>query len=400
MIKKIFLSLFLTTFTFAQSVGDDNNKFAFALVSQLEEKSENLAFSPYGIFSNLALLYFGADGDTATQIKSVLHLSASDDLFLKAFHKHFHSLSHLSEWGYQLEIANALFSHKGTHFLKKYQEIATDYFDAKIQSIDYELPDSVLRIVNGWISEKTRGRIPELIHPEDIDASTRLMAINTVFFQGDWQYPFSPQMTALSPFYLESSSSAIDVEMVHQLHSFPYFENEEIQCVALPFARKDVHQPFLECIVILPKQRSLDHLETNLNAENFAQWNQSLKPTYLDVKIPKFCFSKRLQLNTPLENLGMKDSFSYLANFSNINGMKDLHLQKVLHETYVSFHEKGLIAAAATSSQIGMKALPPSSQPPTLFVADHPFFFFIVDYHSQSILFMGRVTDPTKDVCR
>nr|NGX26678.1 hypothetical protein [Chlamydiota bacterium] len=120
----------------------------------------------------------------------------------------------------------------------------------------------------------------------------------------------------------------------------------------------------------------------------------SLEPTGINAHIPKFCFSKKLLLNDVLKKLGIKQAFSYKANFSKIDKMRDLFLNKVLHETYFSFHENGVTAASATTSNIGITSAPPIVEDAKDFIADHPFLFFIVDYHSRAILFMGRVSHP------
>lgn len=152
--KKFLISLLIPFFCFGNSVGEDNNAFSFALYSQIDREGKNVAISPYGIFSNLALLYVGAQGNTAKQLKNALHLSATGDKFTQAFQKHRLGLTKKAEYGYELSIANALFPHQGTHFLTKYKDLASTVFDAKLQSLDYEVPDSAIESINNWVMEK------------------------------------------------------------------------------------------------------------------------------------------------------------------------------------------------------------------------------------------------------
>jgi len=395
--RKIILLLLVTWSCFSQSIQKDNNAFALSLYLKLDQKDTNIVFSPYGIFSNLALLYFGAQGKTADQIKNVLHLSTTDEHFLKTFHKHLNTLLHPTDNGYQLLIANGLFPHKGTHFLNQFKETATNIFDAKLQSVDYDIPDSTLETINGWISTKTGGKIPELIEESDLSTSTRLIVTNGVYFQGEWEHPFDPQKTTLAPFHLTSEDFK-KTPMLKQLQKFPYFENKDIQCLALPFMRKNEKQSLLQCILILPKT-SLKEIEHSLNTQTFDKWILSCKPTLIEAHIPKFCFSQRFLLNESLKQLGMRDAFTYLANFSKIDGMKDLFINKALHETFFSFDENGVVAASATASQLGLTSIPPGEKTPISFNADHPFLFFIIDYPTRTILFMGRVVNPSLDFC-
>ena len=387
--KKILLFFLLPFCCFAGSIGEDNNAFSMALFSQFQDE-ENLALSPYGIFSNLALLYFGSAEDTAREIKNALHISAKKDQFLSAFHKHLMHLTKETEHGYELSIANALFPHKGTHFLTRFKEIAAQDFDAKLQSVDFEVPDNALETINNWIDEKTRGKIKNLVTEQDIDKSTRLIVANAVYFQGAWAFPFRIHKGTFHP----SMGNPIEVDMLHRIHAFPYYEDDEVQCLALPFARYGTQQPFLECLLILPKKESLPEIEKKLTAKTLDEILYSLEPTGINAHIPKFCFSKKLLLNDVLKKLGIKQAFSYQANFSKIDKMKDLFLNKVLHETYFSFHENGVTAASATTSNIGITSAPPIVEDAKDFIADHPFLFFIVDYHSRAILFMGRVSHP------
>ncbi len=393
--KKLILLLLVTFQCFAQSIGEDNNQFAVALYSKIGSQEGNLAFSPYGIFSNLSLLYFGAQGETADQIRTVLNIRAKDETFLKAFNKQLKGLTTTVKNGYQLYIASALFPHQGTQILPSFQAIATQSFEAELQSIDYNNATKATDIINGWISEKTNEKIPAMLQAGDVDSSTRLVLANAVYFNGEWSYPFQSKATKSALFHPQNKPT-IEVQMLQQIHSFSYFENEELQGLFLPFVRQNTEQPLLECVILLPRIELAD-IENSLNPENLKKWLQAGKPTVVDVQIPKFCFRKRIGLNEPLKELGMTSPFSYSADFSKINGAKDLLLSSVLHETYFSFKENGVTAASATTSQLSLKSIYTPPEKVTPFIADHPFLFLIVDTHSKAILFMGRVVNP--EIC-
>lgn len=188
--------------------------------------------------------------------------------------------------------------------------------------------------------------------------------------------------------------------MLDLMRSLPYYETGDFQALALPFRRVGTQQPFLECLLILPKENtSLSDIERSLNPKALDKILYSLEPIPVYAQIPKFCFSIRLELNQPLKELGIKDAFTYSADFSKIDGMRDLFLNTILHQTYFSFHEDGVTAAAATTSNLGVTSLPPQFEKKKDFIANHPFLFFIVDYHSRAILFMGRVANPKADEC-
>jgi len=360
--KKLILSLLFSLTAYA------SNEFAFDLYSKLEDG--NIVFSPYGIFSNLALLKSGASGETAEEIGTILHISGKED---------FHNLSS------KLSIANGLFPHKGVRILDQFQKNGVEVFEAKIQTLNYNNPTKASETINRWISERTKGKIPQLLQEGDIDSNTRLVLANAVYFQGEWQSPFEPKATKKRPFYADENS-VVDVEMLQQIHQFPYFENEEMQCLSLLF--KESH---LACVILLPKG--------SLNNFDLGQILEQSKPTLINAYIPKFCLTKRLVLNDYLKELGMSLPFSYDADFSQIDGQKDLFLTTVLHETYFSLNETGVTAASATTSHLGLKSVLYPSDKAISFIADHPFLFFILDTDSKTILFMGRMTNPLMGKC-
>lgn len=392
--KKLILLLLLTFHCLAQSIGDDQNRFALDLYAKLGAPEENLAFSPYGIFSNLSLLYFGASGETAKQIKDVLHISASEDRFLNTFHKQLRGLTTQTKQGYQLFIANALFPHRGTHLLPAFKQIAAKNFEAELHVVDFRESAQATDFINHWISDKTEKKIPHMLQEGDIDASTRLLLANAVYFNGSWVSSFPSKATKPGLFHV-GDNPPLEIDMLSQIGSFSYFENDQMQAVRLPFIRQGTEQPLLECMILLPRE-ALSDIESSLTLENFNQWLEKFQSTDVELQIPKFCIKKQIGLNHPLKELGMSAPFSYSADFSKINGATDLLLSNVLHETYFAFKENGVTAASATTSQLSLKSVYIPPEKVTAFIADHPFLFLIVDAHSKAILFMGRVTKPDK----
>lgn len=394
--KTLFTILFsFSSLCFSNHIGSDVNQFALALYSHLDQGEENLAFSPYGIFTNLSLLYFGSADQTADQLKSALHLSATGEKFLTALQKHKMGLTAPSDFGHQLLISNALFAHQGTTYVPRFKQIASDIYGAKLAQVDYERPDSALETINDWISQSTKGKIKEMVQSDDINRSTRLIVANAIYFEGEWVFPFTKKKGTFQLPYEQTKN----VDMLHLTQSLPYYETDQLQVLALPFMRNGIKQPFIECMVILPKKEEYKKVEAALSAETIDQILYKLEPQTVRAQIPAFCFSKRIELNEALEKLGITDAFNYSADFSRIDGMKDLYLSKVLHETYFSFHEKGVTAAGATTSHAGVTSAPPIDQSPIEFTADHPFIFCIVDYHSRALLFMGRLLNPTTEGC-
>jgi serpin B len=157
----------------------------------------------------------------------------------------------------------------------------------------------------------------------------------------------------------------------------------------LPYAGND-----LSMIVVLPKKADgLAELEKTLTADKLSQWLSRLQETEVDVTLPKFKTTVEVELSKTLSALGMPLAFSGRADFSGMNdGKESLHISGVFHKAFVDVNEEGTEAAAATG--VAVKATAAEITP--VFRADHPFVFLIRDKRSESVLFMGRLVNPTK----
>ncbi len=386
--KKFLAILSLALPCFAHSISEDKNQFPFSAFYQME-KNTNLVFSPYSISTNLTLLHGGSSTETAEEIEGVLNLENTSPL-----QKPSEWLAFDPQMGYRFHVANALFPHHQTCILPSFIELARDTFEAEITPVNFSDSRKTLETINGWISQKTEKNITTLITEQDINPYTRLILANALFFEGNWDFPFLNKTRAV---FYPPNQLPVEVEMLEKTATLSYFEDSDLQCVALPFQRNNESQPNLECILVLPKEESLNKLESHLSSDLLSSWLAALKPTCLTAQVPKFRFSQKIDLSSLLQSLGMKKAFTNKADFSKINGMNDLYLDRVIHETMFSFHESGVTATAATTSQMGLTSIPSLSSP-KLFCADHPFLFFIVDTDSEAILFMGRFENPPLEV--
>jgi serpin B len=364
----------------------DHAEFAFSLYSGINsDPSTNLIFSPYSITSCLEMLFIGARNETADEIQQTLHLELDRTQLLPLSSQ---LIQKLKSTGPQLDIANGMWLGSQFFVLSDYSHAIESAFQGKITRVDFTRPEQAAQTINQWILDKTRGKISNLIQTSDLDEATRLVLTNAVSFQGNWRSSFDPMLTAEHPFSPTPETST-SISMMKQTGSFPYFENDLIQMVALPF------EGSLACVLLLPKsQENLAIVEADLT-NTFTEWLSTLKKDQVMVQIPKFTTTHRLDLNQILQTLGMNLSFTTQANFSGIDGKLDLYVSKVVHQAFFSLDENGVTAAAATAASIGVKSLAPAS-PPVSFVADHPFLFFIIDLATQEMLFMGKFQLPSE----
>lgn len=377
-----------------QNLSNSCGEFGFSLYNVLNTpNSPNLLFSPYSIFSCLSMTWIGARDLTAAELSKALHLSYDrTDLPGIATILANYLTVNVNE-AYTLDIANGLWLGPDTFVLADYRHAIEKGYKAHVQILDFSNPATATSTINAWIDTQTRHKIPTLLQERDVDPSTRMVLTNAVYFQGKWQRPFDPKMTKEADFHPDRESS-LTVDMMEQVSTFAYMDNESFQLLALPFAKKE-ERSSLACLILLPKkEKALATVEKMLSQTALSGWIDAFHPESVRVKIPKFCINFRTDLNDPLQQLGVQKAFSLQANFSGINGVRDLYLNKVVHEAFFSLDEVGVVAAAATGASMNMMATPPTA-PIRTFVADRPFLFILVDLTAKLPLFIGKLQDPT-----
>ncbi|UCG59366.1 MAG: serpin family protein [Phycisphaerales bacterium] len=390
-------------------VVEGNNRFALKLYAKLREADGNLFFSPYSISTALAMAHAGARGRTEAQMAKVLHFptageaSGSDsdhpagkqppwtrEQFAATFGAIIESLNDRGAEGeYQLNVANALWGQKGYGFLQEFLELVEANYDGRLSEVDFvRAAEQTRNKINAWVEKKTNNKIKDLIPRGVLDAMTRLVLTNAIYFKGNWENQFEEAMTRPAPFTLLSGDK-VDVPMMNQTEEFRYMEVEAVQGLELPYADNE-----LSMIILLPRELGgLRDLEKDLTQENLSQWLGTLGKRRVIVSVPKFKMTSQFGLASVLRSMGMTDAFAPgLADFSGMNAKRDLFISAVIHKAYVEVNEEGTEAAAATAVIMNRLSVRPTQ--PAVFCADHPFLFLIRDNHTGSILFIGRVMNP------
>ncbi|OHB77236.1 MAG: hypothetical protein A2Z25_08330 [Planctomycetes bacterium RBG_16_55_9] len=374
-----------------------NNTFALSLYAKLQSESGNLFFSPYSISTALAMTYTGARGRTASQIAEVLHFpvgTESTELNPKQLASEFgelvKDLNARGERGaYELSVANALWGQKGYGFLAEFLGLVEKHYGGRLSEVDFAgAAETARQTINAWVEKQTNDKIKNLIAQGVLDSMTRLVLTNAIYFKGHWARQFEEDRTKDAPFTL-ADGQKVDVAMMNQTANFGYMEAEALQALELPYVDDE-----LSMIVLLPREHDgLSELEKSLTLENLSQWMSKLYKREVVVSMPKFKLTSQFSLASVLRVMGMEDAFSRSADFSGMNGKKDLFISAVIHKAYVDVNEEGTEAAAATAVTMKLTSIGPGPRPP-VFRADHPFLFLIRDNQSGSILFIGRVMNP------
>jgi serpin B len=337
------------------------------------------------------MTYGGARGYTEKQIAQVLHFPwKNQDL-----HKVFSELeSHLNDMGQsesvELSIANGLWAQRDYPFLQEFLDLVENSYRAKLSHADFQTAHEAVREeINLWVENQTNDKIKDLLKPGVIGALTRLVLVNAIYFKGLWASPFEEAATRDDTFWT-APDVKVDVPLMTQEDEFGYMEDDQIQVLELPYTGDD-----LSLVVLLPKTvDGFSDLEDTLSVDGLDTWLGQLMKGKVQVFLPRFKIAASLSLAETLASMGMPDAFrTPEADFSGMDGTRSLFISAIVHQAFVDVNEEGTEAAAATAAVVGLTAMP---APSPVFRADHPFLFLIRENRSGSILFLGRVVDPTK----
>ena len=385
-----------------EAVIEANNKFTIDLHKALKNDQnftgKNLFYSPSSLSIALAMTYMGAKGNTAVQMAQALHWKAIPQEQLHCEEKQYlHALQETNEEGNELLVANRLFAQKDFGLVQEFVQGTQKYYKAEIAMVDYQNDaEGARKEVNGWVEEKTKQKIKDLIPGGVFNSLTRLTLVNAIYFQGFWQNRFETWRTSPEQFFV-SKDEKVDVRMMHLTEKFNYIRDGgglACQVLELPYQGKD-----LSMLIFLPHDiNGLAKLEESLTHEKLQKAFKSVsqsQPQEVQVSLPRFKLTQQFLLNEILARMGVTDMFNkFKADFSGITpGVEKIYVSHVIHKAFVEVNEKGTEAAAATGGMVlysGIKM----RNPIPVFRVDHPFLLMICHKKSNAILFMGRMFKP------
>ncbi len=375
---------------------EGNSTFAFELYRSLVEEhgSENLFYSPYSISLALAMTYAGAQGLTEEQMAETLHYLLPREALHPAFNTLDQELAQRGEdaegkddEGFRLNIANAIWGQKDYTFRDAFLDTLAENYGAGLRVLDFaSAPEEARQSINAWVSEKTEGKIEDLLSKGVIDSMTRLVLTNAIYFNAAWANPFQEGATEDGPFTLLDGDE-VTVPLMRQTESLGYVAGEDYQAVELPY---DGHE--LSMVIVLPETEAFESFEQSLSADQIDSIVEDLDYQKVRLTLPRFEYESGFSLKETLAAMGMPVAFSGEADFSGMTGDRSLFISDILHKAFVSVDEEGTEAAAATAVVMTESAAPGE---PVDVTVDHPFIFLIRDIETGAILFVGRVIDPS-----
>lgn len=416
---------------FASVLSQANNDFGIRMFREAsKEKTKNLFISPFSIFSAMGMVNSGAEGNTAKQIltslglnsqkireglechaKNLKTLDTSSGLVAAAFNSLRNVINDaftinkydpktrnykMIPSGDQLYVVNHYWGEKTFAFNAKFISDLLKYFGGELTESDFRNNyEAILLEVNKWVESQTNEKIKDLFKKGDFTSDTRLVLVSAIYFKGLWANPFDLNSTKSETFTLTNGTEVkTEFMRLSENQSFQHGHTEDCEIVKLPYS-----SPTIAMRIILPDQGvSVDDI---LNSDSLElALTANLRNADGQVIMPKFKVESDLDLGAMLEALGMNDMFN--AGKADFSGMIDrekdplaqLAVSKVVHKSFCEVNEVSTEAAAATGIAMFECTSVRMPEPPFVFVADRPFLFTIEETSTNTVLFLGRYSNP------
>lgn len=362
------------------AVLEKSNAFAWELLpaAMAADPDANVLVSPLSASMALGMALNGARGTTYEQMRATLGF---DDLALDTINTGHHGLmAHLpaTDSLVNTRIANSAWHREGFEVDQGFLNAVRTFFDARITGLDFSDP-SAADTMNQWVSDRTGGRIEEIIEPP-IDSRTMLFLINAIYFKGPWKHAFDPERTRDAPFHISSGESR-SMPMMDLTAEFPFGHDGDLRIVELPFGEG----AFAMTLLVPEAGANIDAETASMDAARWGSMLDGLREQRVRVVLPRFRVEYGASLKEILRALGMTDAFNpAAADLTGISASgRRLHISDVRQKTFVEVDEAGAEGSGTTSVGVGVTSLPPSV------IADRPFAYLIRERESGAILFAG-----------
>lgn len=330
--------------------------------------SGNVVVSPYSAGMALSMLADGANGVTKDELKSALSGAVYSGDFLK------------STKNTTISSANSIWIKDGFSVKENYIANLENSYKAQINVRDFS-DNGTVKEINKWCSNKTAGRIPQII--DEISPDQVMFLLNALYFKSSWASAFDKKNTFDAEFHGENGDDK--VPFMHQTETFTYGEMEGNQYVVLPYKSDEYRM-----VICLPSEKAeISTLLGALDADTFRNAVFSRRTAKVALSLPKFRVNTTLTLNGILRALGVQTAFTGAADFSGITG-SSVAVDEVRQKCFVEVSEEGTEAAAVTSVGVRLTSVMPEDRPVVMNV-NRPFVFAIVDSETADILFAGKI---------
>ncbi len=365
---------------------ETNNDFGFMLLNKVLEQddSPNLMISPASVSIALGMAYNGAETTTRDAFEQVLNYEGLSREEINEITRELINVLVSNLEGNLLEIANSMWYDQEFPVEQDFINLNSNYYDAEVREIDFRTANAV-KTINDWVSANTHGKIDQII--DAIDPEMMMILINAIYFNCVWEVEFDPEDTREQPFYGEDLSLYGQVEMMEMKNTFKVASTDHFEAVELPYKNKK-----FSMFLFLPSEgSSVEKLAEMLDGKTWNGWLEEFTERQkFTVTMPKFKFEYERSLAEDLKSMGLEVAFTDMADFSGISPV-DLLISDVIHKTYIDVNEEGTEAAAVTAIVFETTSIGPANG----IRLDRPYLFAITENSSKSIVFIGKVQEPS-----
>lgn len=359
-------------------VAQGNNQFAVDLYRQLARDAkpeENIFFSPYSIQAALAMTYAGARGETAEQMAQVLHFDRDQGKFHPAFAKLAQQLRQPGkDFKGTFNVANAIWT--AVPVYPSFQQLMDRHYEAGLKPVGM-FSEATRKEINGWVADKTREKIKELLPYGAVNSNTIMVLVNAIYFQANWKIAFDKKNTREEKFY-RTPQEAVTVPMMHLNARLRYAKTEDVEIVELPYEGSR-----FSMVLLLPASHDkLAVVEKKL--DQCSQWLTKLHPCQVELAMPKMNLRCQFRLAKTLQQMGMPLAGDFSAMSSD-----NSPISEVYHQATVEIDEAGTTAAAATA--VVLTVNDSMTERATM---NRPFLVILRDVQNDTFVFVGRVALP------
>jgi len=372
-----------------KNVVESSGNFGLKLFKEInkEERDKNVFISPLSVSMALGMTYNGANGSTEEAMQGTLELGGLTNQEVNESYKSLMELLIGLDSKVKFQIANSIWYRQEWTFEEVFLNLCKTYFNAEVNGLDFNDP-SAPNIINGWVNENTNGKIEKIL--DSIDPLAVMFLINALYFKGTWTYEFDVSKTKDDLFTLPDGSKK-SCKMMIQSNDFQYFENADFQAIDLPYGDGGFRMA-----IFLPRmEKNINDFIAELSAENWDLWMNSFSKQQGTLELPRFKLKYEKKLNDVLKVLGMGIAFDpNQADFTKMYRTGGLFISYVKHKTFVDVNEEGTEASAVTI--VGVWTTSSTGPPPSFTMrVDRPFIFVIRENQSNTMLFIGKIVEPT-----
>lgn len=358
--------------------------YRLQVAMDLNREKKNYVFSPVAISMSLALLEPGAAGKTQRELEDFLVSSYGTKPSFESVAELYQTLQQtLNKFVLPAKFVRlALALSKDMKVLDNYADAITCYYP---EHVKIDLKDA--KAVNAFMKR---------VMPEDyaagpppvgaMDGCTKILVAAPFHMQARWAQKFFP-VDGQQPF--KSLGGKQMVNYMRTMGKFRYRNSTTgYQQVSIPYEGGE-----LELVLELPPPNEPERVQCELDLDERYHITQFDDSRTVEVRMPKFSFRNKINVNELLQDADMGNPFTLWANFKRLfNYTEPLRVYRpmcnMLHHATFSVNETG------TSAQGTSFAAAPeffSDEAPLVFNVDRPFIFKVRNVQMEVTLLTGRV---------